>query len=141
MKNLSLVFLATVFLAGVLLSGCKKDDKSLIEGTWFRVKLEERTGNNQWQVNSQSCKLDDVEVYEKGGGWTFYAGPNQCSPGTGVIAGTWELRASDTKVVFTYDNAVGEYESTVEVLTEESLVLTNSAGDLSNTQYRSTYTK
>lgn len=126
------------------LNSCKKDkeEEKPIVGTWKVISHETRQGNEvTWQPAGEPCKLDNTEVYEADGKWTLYEGTKQCSQGTGVMKGTWKLAASDTKVVYTYDGVSGEYESSVEELNANKLVLTNSAGDLNNTQYRTVYTK
>jgi hypothetical protein len=140
-KNQYQTLLVVICLSTVLLPGCKKDEADLIEGTWHQVKIEQRTNANPWQDNALTCNLDDTETFEKDGKWTLYDGLNQCQPGTGIRTGTWRLTASDTKVIFTYTGVSGEYESTVETLTENNLVLSHSSGDQNNTQFRNTYTK
>lgn len=128
----------------VILSSCSKDDdtsSSKINGTWEVVSYETRQGNLEWEASSEICRLDDVEEYESNGDWTKYDGTNQCSAGTGITTGTWKLKANNTKIVYTYDDYSGEYESTVEQLTDNIMVISWSAGDLNNTQYRVTYSK
>lgn len=131
-------------LLAVLLTGCKKEDEnniSPIVGTWHVVAYETRAGNANWTTSVGTCRLDDIEEYEANGRWTLYDGTDQCEAGTGITRGTWELRASNTKIVYTYDAFDGEYESTVEELSDSRLVISWSAGDLDNTQYRLTFRK
>ena len=123
---------------------CKKEtDKSpsLIEGTWYKVKIETRQGSDDFVIQNAACQLDDVEEYTADQKWTMYDGPNQCNAGTGITRGTWRLTAGNSKIIYTYDGYSGEYESTVQELTDSKLVVIFSAGDLNNTQYRYTFEK
>lgn len=142
MRNSKLTLLVLVSL---LFIACDKDtDDSAISpiiGTWEITNYETRIGNDSWKPVGEDCKLDDTEEYESNGRWTLYDGVNQCEAGTGITQGTWKLKASNTKIVYTYDGYSGEYESTVEELTENSLILSWSTGDINNTQYRTTYKK
>ena len=141
MKNQKLILASIICSVLIFLAGCKKEEVNLIVGTWHIVKLEERTDTNPWQEITSHCRLDNTEVFEENGNWTLYDGPNQCSPGPDLLTGTWELRASDTRVIFTYDDALGEYESTIETLSEDVLVLSHGSGSLDNTQFRTTFNK
>lgn len=144
-KTMKLLKLYILLFASALLFSCGDDDssenKSPITGTWKTVSYETREGAGEWEPTDEACRLDDTEEYKADGSWTKYDGTNQCSAGTGIIKGTWALTASDTKIVYTYDGFEGEYESTVEQLSEQALIITSSAGDLDNTQYRATYIK
>ncbi|MGV3539910.1 MAG: lipocalin family protein [Rufibacter sp.] len=141
-RHLLLLLLVPFFFV----TSCSKDDEEEEElhkmvGTWRVNKYESRTGTGNWQNANQSCRLDNTEEYEADGSWTLYDGTNQCGAGTGITKGTWRTAASDTKVIYTYTGISGEYESTIEELTATTLVLTNSVGDVANTQTRVTYQK
>jgi len=138
-KLFTLLSLLVLFFAG-----CKKDDeeeKSPLIGTWKKTKIESKTSTTNWTTDTRTCYNDDVEEYSDGGAWASYDGTKQCSAGTGIIKGTWKLAAGDTKIIYTYQGYTGEYESTIETSTATSLVLTQSTGDVKNTQIRTTYQK
>jgi len=134
-----------LFILLITISSCNKDETEAVQspliGTWQVITYETRQGSGSWQNANQPCRLDDTEEYASNGKWTKYDGTNQCASGTGITLGTWELRANNTKIVYTYDGAPGEYESTVELLNEETLVVSFSSGDLNNTQFKVTYSK
>lgn len=139
LKLFTLLSLLVLFLAG-----CKKDkeeEKSQLVGSWKKTKIESKTSTTNWVTDTRTCYNDDVEEYSDGGAWASYDGTKQCSAGTGIIKGTWKLAAGDTKIIYTYQGITGEYESTIETLTATSLVLTQSTGDVRNTQIRTTYQK
>src|SRR5690554_3153271 len=141
MKSIKLALLASIVFISCEKNTDDNTEESPIVGTWNVVNYESRIGNGDWSFIGEDCRLDDVEEYESNGRWAFYDGTNQCEAGTGIMAGTWKLKASNTKIVYTYDGYSGEYESTVEELTENSLILSWSTGDINNTQYRTTYKK
>lgn len=127
-----------------LFTACsKKEDGAAppIVGTWKKTLVEKKTNTAAWAVDPRPCQLDDIEEYSQSGSWVLYDGPNQCSPGTGIMNGTWRLAAGDGKVIFTFSGVPGEYESTVVSLSSSQMILLQSAGDVNNTQYRFTYTK
>lgn len=134
-----------LFILSISLISCSKDDDSAVSspivGSWEVISYETRQGSGNWQNANQPCRLDDTEEYASNGEWTKYDGTNQCAAGTGITLGTWELRANNTKIVYTYDGVPGEYESTIELLDEENLIISFSSGDLNNTQFRVTYVK
>ena len=114
--------------------------QSLLVGTWRQTAHETRAGSAEWaQPADARCRLDNVEEYEEDGSWVVYDGTDQCGAGTGITRGTWRSAVSDTKVIFTYAGASGEYESTVVRVSDTELVLTHSTGDVQGTQVRSTY--
>jgi hypothetical protein len=138
-KLFTLLSLVVLFFAA-----CKKDKKeeqSPLIGSWKKVKIESKTSTTNWVTDNRTCYDDDVEEYSDGGAWASYDGTKQCSAGTGIIKGTWKLAVNNTKIIYTYQGYTGEYESTVETLTATSLVLTQSTGDVKNTQVRTTYQK
>ncbi|MHA3788623.1 lipocalin family protein [Flavobacterium hauense] len=120
----------------------EKDDtgNSEIVGVWKKTKEEARQGNEAWEDVTEDCDLDDTEEYEAGGDWTLYPGTVTCGSAN-VIKGSWELKANNTKVVYSYDEFEGEFESNIEELTNTKMVLTHSSGDIDDTQYRDTYVK
>jgi hypothetical protein len=139
-KNVPILLLLTLLFT----VSCKKSEESKqspLVGSWKRTKIESRTNANAWVIDTRTCYTDDVEEYAADGAWTFYDGTKQCSAGTGIKKGTWKLAAGDTKVIYTYQGVSGEYESTIETLTATALVLTQSTGDVNNTQVRTTYQK
>jgi len=128
----------------ILFASCKKDKTektSPLVGTWTKTKMETKTSSTNWTVDTRTCYTDDLEEYGADGSWTLYDGTKQCSAGSGITKGNWRLAANNTKIIFTYQAFSGEYESTVETLSETSLVLTQSVGDLANTEVRITYVK
>ncbi|MDV6170100.1 lipocalin family protein [Flavobacterium sp. DG1-102-2] len=133
-----------LLLGASLFVSCQDDDSdkggsgNSIVGVWQKTKEETRLGSGTWQAVTEDCDLDDTEEYKSDGSWTFYPGTVTCGSAA-VLNGTWKLRANDTKVLFTYDGVDGAYESTLEELTDSKLVLTHSAGDVEDTQYRDTY--
>lgn len=136
-----------LLLTAVFLFSCSDDSdekdtsgNSKITGVWKKTKEESRQGNAAWEDVTEDCDLDDTEEYEAGGDWALYPGTVTCGSAN-VITGSWVLKANGTKVVFSYDAFEGEFESTVEELTDTKMVLTHSAGDVDDTQYRDTYTK
>ena len=139
MKKIFLLFIVTSLFS------CSKDDNSAVAspivGSWEVISYETRQGTGSWQNANQACRLDDIEDYASNGDWTKYDGTNQCAAGTGITRGTWELKANNSKVVYTYEGVPGEYESTIELLDEETLIVSFSAGDLDNTQFKVTYAK
>lgn len=126
---------------------CSSDDDSSslspvaqkLIGSWVRTGIEQNTGNG-WVDITEDCNLDDVEEFSPDGLYVFYPGTNTCW-GSLVEYGTWRLAAGDTKIVFTYDEADGEYESTIVTITENYLEITHSTGDINNTQIRKKYSK
>lgn len=138
--NAKLLSLATAAL--LIFSSCTKEETpSDLVGTWKKVLVETRNAQTDWQADDRTCWADDVEEFSENGNWTLYDGTSQCNAGTGMMTGSWELTASNTKVVFTYDGVPGTYESTVVDLDKENLVLTYSSGDLDHTENRITYIK
>ncbi|PZR21116.1 MAG: hypothetical protein DI539_08970 [Flavobacterium psychrophilum] len=154
LNKLNLYYMRTITRFGMIcllfivipMVSCSDDDgkdssgSSEIVGVWKKTKEETRQGSEAWEDVTEDCDLDDTEEYEADGDWALYPGTVTCG-GAAVINGTWSFRANKTKVVYTYDGFEGEYESTVESLTANKLVLTHSSGDVEDTQYRDTYTK
>lgn len=112
-----------------------------IVGVWKKTKEESRQGSEAWEDVTEDCDLDDTEEYVSDGDWALYPGTVTCNGNANVINGSWELRANGTKVVYTYDGFQDEFESNIEELTATKMVLTHSAGDVDDTQYRDTYVK
>lgn len=145
MKMHKLYLIVTLTLAFVATS-CSKDDdsssstKNNLQTSWIKDKVETRTNDGAWQDITTSCNLDDVEEYESNSDWTLYPGTNLCNSES-VTTGSWSLRANNTKIIYTYDGISGEYESSIETITENVLILTQNVGDLNNTQFRFTYSK
>lgn len=133
--------LLVVLTVSAVFFGCKKKEERFIEGTWKRTKIEMRLGTSSWEDITESCNLDDTEEYTESGNWSYYDGTNQCNSGTGIMTGTWEFAADNSKVIYTYTGISGEYESTIETIEKKKLVLTHSSGDLLGTQYKYTYEK
>lgn len=132
--------LSTLFLS---CSDEKESDSSsnnLITGSWQKNKVETRINSEPWIDITTSCNIDDVEEYEANKDWTLFPGTNTCNSES-IITGKWNLRANNTKLVYTYDGFPGEYESSIESLTQQNLVLTQNTGDVNNTQFRFTYSK
>lgn len=141
MKTTKSLTLLVVLTISSLFFGCKKKEERFIEGTWKRVKIESRVGSSSWQDVTEACNLDDTEEYTESGNWTFYDGTNQCNAGTGIMTGTWEFAADNSKIIYKYTGIPGEYESTIESIEKKKLVLTFSSGDLEGTQFKYTYEK
>ncbi|RDI06970.1 lipocalin family protein [Flavobacterium sp. AG291] len=135
-------------LTTILFVSCSDDsdeddnssDNSKIVGVWQKTKEETRQGSEAWEDVTEDCDLDDTEEYVSDGDWALYPGTVTCGSAN-VINGSWELRANGTKVVYTYDGFQDEFESNIEELTAAKMVLTHSAGDIDDTQYRDTYVK
>jgi hypothetical protein len=135
-------------LTAVLFVSCSDDSdednnpsgNSKIIGVWQKTKEETREGSAAWEDVTEDCDLDDTEEYEAGGDWALYPGTVTCGSAA-VINGSWSLKANNTKVVYSYDAFEGEFESNIEELTDTKMVLTHSAGDVDDTQYRDTYIK
>ena len=138
MKNCYFLIIVALFL----FSGCRKEDQrpeNKLLGTWQKVKLESKTNTTDWKVLSQPCQLDDLEEYRPSGDWTLFSGAAQCSPGNGVLRGTWKQAADGSKLIYTYEGAGGEYESTLAELTDDQMVLVQSTGQTNGQQIRFTY--
>lgn len=140
--------LLAAVLGVALLTACssegtsRSDDSSPIVGTWKVLSDQERIGTKDWTPSSEACRSDNTEEYKAGGAWTLYAGDNQCGGGgTGISKGTWRLAAANTKVIYTYERFRGEYESTVESLTETEMILTKATGETNGRQWRTVYRK
>jgi len=105
--------------------------------------FQTRTSGADWaDIDDLPCRLDNTEEFGADGKWALYEGNTRCGQGgTGVLRGQWRLEASDTKIIFTYDDYGGEYESTIEKLTETELVYTESTGATDGSQNRKSYTK
>lgn len=124
-----------------LLGGCSDegDDsaagKSPLVGTWALTTAETRIDTGPW-MPGDACRTDNTEEYGANGDWTLYDGPLQCGSGdTGIRRGNWRVTAGGTKIVYTYDGISGEYESTIESLTENSLILSFSSGGSGQSRY------
>jgi hypothetical protein len=145
MKNFKL-FLGLTLITMLLTTSCSKDDDTSssvqknLQKSWTKDKVERRINDGAWQDITVSCNLDDIEEYQSNSDWTLFPGTNTCDSES-VTTGSWSLRANDTKIIYTYDSFSGEYESTIETITENVLILTQNTGDLNNTQFRFTYSK
>lgn len=139
--------LCFLFIAVTIVSCSDDSDEkdssgnSKIVGVWKKTKEETRQGNEAWEDVTEDCDLDNTEEYEADGDWALYPGTVTCGGNANVINGSWELKANNTKVVYTYDGFQDEFESNIEELTDTKMMLTHSAGDLDDTQYRDTYIK
>ncbi len=138
----SQLWIGTASLAVALaLSACAPEEP--IVGSWKVVSIESRVPGGSWAPDADSaCNLDNTEEYSPDGDWTLYEGTVHCgSDPIGIMTGTWRMAAGGTKVLKTYDDYVGEYESTVEQLTDTQMVLSHAAGDTAGTQFRTTFEK
>jgi hypothetical protein len=116
------------------------DTDSLLVGTWRQTAEEERIGAGPWQPADDACRLDNVEEFSSNGDWTLYDGTFSCGgSSTGPVRGDWRLEAGETKLIFSYDGIGGEYESTIETLSDTTLVVSYATGLTSGLQTRSTY--
>lgn len=142
-KSISYLFLFSI----LFISSCSdpEEDVSPIQGSWNLAAWDIKTENppSDWKPKGEECRLDDMEEYKADGTWIKYDGSNQCPGGNGIgiYRGTWRLTANNGKVIYTYEEAQGEYESTVESLTETTMVLTFASGTVDGRQNRVTYTK
>ncbi len=119
----------------------EQDPKKLIIGTWQRTSLE-YANNGVWREVTQPCNLDDTEVYNADGKWVYSPGTDLCTGQTSKGAtGTYRFVESDTKIIFTYTHASGEYTRTIEVLDAQNMILTHEFNDVNNTLVRTTYLK
>ncbi|MNK06500.1 hypothetical protein D3C87_243990 [compost metagenome] len=143
-KNGAFAIMVLVFT--LFITGCSGDDNkeavndSEIVGVWTKMKEEKRVGLAEWQDVTEDCDLDDTEEYKSNGDWAMYMGTITCGS-RDAMYGTWSFRANETKVMFTYDEYEGEYEKTVEELSENKMILSHNTGDVQDTQYRITYIK
>lgn len=134
-----------IFILGfvTLLSSCKKEE-NWIRGTWRVDKIEKRFGGvGEWENDPTNCRIGSVEEYEKSGKWTLYAAPGAPCPGSSGLPyfGTYRFAASGTKLLYTYDDSIGEYASSVESLTKNTMILFYDTGLTDHREYRYTYSK
>ena len=136
-----LLLLSTAF------TSCSGDDsnttnseKAMLIGSWNRTKVETRLPGEQWEDETKPCDLGITEEYFSDGDYAVYPGTNPCGSAT-VLNGTWELRAGNKKLVYTYNGDATEYESTIEKLDKDALILTHNSGLTNGMQYRHTYVK
>lgn len=133
-----------LFICMAVLLGCKKEPtaQELLTGTWIKTKEESKTTNSDWQATNEACDLDDTEEFSADGKWALYLGNQLCSGQSGtVVRGNYLLAASDTKIIFTYTGISGEYESTIESISSNQLVLSFATGLSNGTIVRTTYNK
>ena len=130
-------------ILGMAVSGCGPEEVEPIVGVWKLVSQESRVPGETWRPSDyDDCKSDDTEEYSADGEWILYDGTFHCGEDpTGMLKGTWRMAAAGTKVIYTYDLYAGEYESTVEQLTDTQMILSNATGDLAGTQFRNTYVR
>jgi hypothetical protein len=123
--------------------GCTKEKKeeNKVVGTWKKVKEETRLSGGSWEDVNEPCQLDNVEEYQSNGNYTVYPGADLCSPSESTITGTWRSAANNTKIIYTYSGYSDEFESTIEELTNTSMVITHATGTISGAQIRDTYQK
>jgi len=133
-------------LLGVLSSAsCEKDPepeqdpKQLIVGTWQRTNLE-FANNGNWRQATTNCLLDDTEEFTADGKWIYSPGTDICA-GTGNATGTYRFAEGDTKIIFTYTHAAGEYTRTIDLLDGQNMILFHEVGDINHTQARFNYVK
>ncbi len=137
MKRITL-FLGTLL---ILISCSKEKQQRLLTGTWVISNYEVKSDlSPQWTQSTESCHFDNVEEFDKDGDYTLYDGTDMCNSSE-IIYGTWELAASNTKIIFTYDFASGEYESDIVKLTKDEMILTWGSGLSTGEQFRATYYK
>jgi hypothetical protein len=147
MKKIKL-FASLILTISILTISCTKDEESIstakknLTGSWLKTNVEKRVGEGSWADITKDCELDDIEEYASNGNWTFFLGTNRCfSSVTSIYTGTWQLRTNDTKIIFTYVDAVGNYEKSIETLTDKLLIITHNSNDLNNSQFRYTFSK
>lgn len=128
-----------LFFSGLMFTSCSKEEHAIV-GSWKVIAYETRSNTSpNWEASSETCRLDDTEQYDADGRWTRYDGTNQCSAGTGILKGTYTIQANNTKIIYQYDDFEGEYESTIESLTNDEFVISWSAGTTDNLQFRATF--
>jgi len=128
----------------IIFTSCMNDEDIYhknLTGSWQKELIETRISGQAWTQDERDCWRDDMEEFSGNGIWRLYDGTMQCSPGSGITSGTWTLASEGKKIIFTYDAFSGEYESTVESLSDKTLILSHGAGDMGGTQYRTTYSK
>jgi len=136
-------YLITLF-ALALFTACKREDEkpaNHLLGSWQKVKVESKVPPADWQTENQPCQLDDVEEYRPTGDWALFSGANQCSAGSGVTRVTRQQAASNTHIIYTFEGISREYESTVQELTAEKMILIQSTGLTNGKQIRYTFEK
>ncbi len=133
-------FLALAAL--LLFSGCRKESPqptNKLIGSWLRVKVEYKDAENIWQDVHLPCLTADTEEYRANGVWFVAIGDSPCGPGTDTHEGKWRLEADGTKIIYSNNAASGEFEATVEVLTDNQLVLIRNVNSAGPQQHRTTY--
>lgn len=142
-KLIGIIFYGFLILGFMqFLSSCKKEERMIV-GTWRVNKIEKKTGNGVWEDDASDCNIGSVEEYDKSGTWTYYPAPGSpCSGSTGMPSyGSYRFTASNTKLMFTYDDTYGEYDKSVESITKTTMVLSHNAGTTDNLQFRYTFSK
>lgn len=145
MKTKQILF---AFISIVLFS-CEKEDEvkqseteQKLIGSWNRTKIESRKPNEEWQDITKNCDKDDVEEFQSSGKYVLYPGTALCNDQDGLLStGTWRTASNDTKIIFTYDEYEGEYESSIESISSTTLVLKHATGLEDQSEIRKTYTK
>lgn len=99
-------FTLIAFAALIVLSSCKKDDKSntelLTAGNWKLVSEMEKVDNGNWVENIgsySSCDLDDYIIFKTNNTYEFNEGASKCDPTDPQIeTGIWAFEANETKL-------------------------------------------
>lgn len=87
----------------IVLSSCKKDDKSntelLTAGSWKLVSEMEKVDNGNWVENIGSysaCELDDYIIFKTNNTYEFNEGATKCDPTDPQIeTGIWAFGANE----------------------------------------------
>ena len=120
---------------------CTKD-KHAIVGSWRVDKIEQKIEDGEWENLLTNCSVGSIEEYEANGKWTYYPAPGApCGTGPSPEYGTYKLTASGTKLVFIYDDSVGEYIRTIESITETTMIRSHTPKTVTSMQFRYTFTK
>ncbi|MEX0811041.1 MAG: lipocalin family protein [Chitinophagales bacterium] len=142
MKLLTLFGLVFYLL---MASACKKESEPephLIVGTWYIIKVEKQSDSQPWTEENRPCRLDDSDEYVDGGELIMYSGDLWCTGATaGIRYGTWRLSSDERTVIYTYDGIDGEYISTVQELTDDTMTLSFNTGASGNEQIREIWIK
>jgi hypothetical protein len=150
-RNAAIFLFSVVILSG--LGACKKDDPQsksrtelITQSAWKLVKGESRTGAAGTWVDYTStysaCEKDDNLVLNTSGSYELNEGATKCSPADPQIyeTGTWAFQSNETEIKTTPTGSSTSDVSTIETLSESTLIVTSSYTTGGTTYYdRSTF--
>jgi len=128
-----------IILIFFILTACKKTNEKLIIGSWKIEKHEYSYDGVIFDDIENSCSTDDIWTFTKDGMVEVNQGLT-CA-GSSTPETTWSLKDNDQTIVYTYDNALGEYYSIIMQLDKKTLVTEFFTGDIENGKVRNTFSK